>query len=281
MDGISISFRSVDSLIPYARNSRTHSDEQVAQLAASIAEWGWTNPVLADERGIVAGHGRLLAARRLYDSGAAITLPSGEEIPAGTVPVIDCTGWSETKRRAYVIADNKLALNAGWDDDILALEIEALAEEGYDLTNLGFDEEELAALAAAGGGDGAGGDGEGGSQPGSLSGRFLIPPFSVLNAREGWWQDRKRGWLALGIRSEVGRGDGVTWDIDQGEYRNRPNASPGGSPRPAADYGKSKARGDGAGKAQMGGGLSSSGTSVFDPVLCELAYLGFRPRGGR
>lgn len=120
------------SLIPYARNARTHSDAQVAQIAASIREWGWTTPVLVDEEGtLIAGHGRLLAAQ-------VLGLPD--------VPVMVAKGWSEAKRRAYAIADNRLALNAGWDEAMLALEVSALDAEGFDLDLLGFDPEELSDL---------------------------------------------------------------------------------------------------------------------------------------
>lgn len=123
---------SIDKLIPYARNSRTHSDEQVSQIAASIKEWGWTTPVLVDEDGsIIAGHGRIQAARRLQ-----IT----------QVPVMVARGWTEAQKRAYVIADNKLALNAGWDNDLLALEFAELGEDGFDLELTGFTDEEIAAL---------------------------------------------------------------------------------------------------------------------------------------
>jgi len=123
---------SLDKLTPYARNSRTHSDEQVAQLAASIREWGWTTPVLVDEDGgIIAGHGRVLAARQL---GMA------------EVPVVVARGWSDAKRRAYVIADNKLALNAGWDAEMLSLELGELGELGFDLDLTGFSDEELDGL---------------------------------------------------------------------------------------------------------------------------------------
>jgi DNA modification methylase len=126
--------RSVASLIPYARNARTHSDAQIAQLAGSIREWGWTIPVLVDEvGGIIAGHGRVLAARML-----------GIE----DVPVMTATGWSETKRRAYVIADNKLASNAGWDAEMLAFEVSDLAAMAFDMTLVGFSAEELVELAA-------------------------------------------------------------------------------------------------------------------------------------
>ena len=97
---IAAAFVEVAQLVPYARNARTHSDAQVAQLAASIVEWGWTNPILADAKGIVAGHGRLAAARLLYGQGRVLNLPNGEDIPAGCVPVIEVTGWTETKRRA-------------------------------------------------------------------------------------------------------------------------------------------------------------------------------------
>ena len=133
----------IDSLIPYARNARTHSSEQVAQIAASIVEFGFTNPILVDAKGIVAGHGRLAAARLVYSTGNQIKLPSGEAIASGKVPVIDCTGWSDAKRRAYIIADNKLAQNAGWDDALLRLELDDLKHEGFNLDLLGFTAEEL------------------------------------------------------------------------------------------------------------------------------------------
>ena len=95
----------IERLIPYARNARTHSDAQVDQIAASIREWGWTNPVLVGEDGtIIAGHGRVLAARKLAHP---------------EVPVMVAAGWSEAQKRAYALADNKLALNAGWDEELL------------------------------------------------------------------------------------------------------------------------------------------------------------------
>lgn len=139
--GLKSRFAQVESLIPYARNARTHSTAQVAQIAASIAEFGFTNAVLADEKGIVAGHGRVLGAQQLYAAGKTITLPSGEAIPVGTVPVVDCSGWSDTKRKAYIIADNQLALNAGYDLEILKLELADLKLEGFDLELLGFGDQ--------------------------------------------------------------------------------------------------------------------------------------------
>jgi hypothetical protein len=122
----------ISRLVPYARNSRTHSDEQIGQIAASIKEWGWTTPVLVDEAGsIIAGHGRTLAAQRLKMT---------------EVPVMVAKGWSEAKKRAYIIADNKLALNAGWDNEMLAIEIGELGDHGFDLELTGFTDEEIAAL---------------------------------------------------------------------------------------------------------------------------------------
>jgi DNA modification methylase len=122
----------VGDLTPYARNSRTHSDEQVAQIAASIKEFGWTNPILIDgEKGIIAGHGRLKAAMRL----------GLEEIPA-----IELSHLTEIQKKALIIADNKLALNAGWDTELLSLELEELELEGLDLSLTGFGEEEISAL---------------------------------------------------------------------------------------------------------------------------------------
>ena len=187
--------KKVTELIPYVNNSRTHSDEQVAQIAASIKEFGWTNPILIDgENGIIAGHGRLLAARKLgYKE----------------VPTIELSELTETQKKAYIIADNRLALNAGWDNEMLTIELNDLLADGFALELLGFDPNEIDSLLTP--------EEEAEKEvKGNLSDRFLIPPFSVLNAREGWWQDRKRFWLSLGIKSELGRGE------DGG-------ASPGGS----------------------------------------------------
>ena len=127
-----LEWRSLSSLIPYARNSRTHSDEQIAQIAASIKEFGWTNPILVDgDNGIIAGHGRLSAARKL-----------GHE----EVPVIELKDLTETQRKAYIIADNRLALNAGWDNEMLTIELNDLLADGFALDILGFDPKEIDAL---------------------------------------------------------------------------------------------------------------------------------------
>jgi DNA modification methylase len=121
----------VDKLIPYAKNSRTHSPEQVAQIAASIKEFGFRNPILVDGLGIIAGHGRLMASIKLG---------------LDKVPTIDCSDMSESQKKAYIIADNKLALNAGWDTAMLSIEMKDLEDEGFDLSLTGFDDSELDAL---------------------------------------------------------------------------------------------------------------------------------------
>lgn len=122
----------LDSLIPYVNNARTHSPAQISKIAASIKEFGFTNPILTDgKRGIVAGHGRVLAALKLG---------------LDTVPTIELSHLSKAQRRAYVIADNRLALDAGWDDELLTLELGELRDDGFDLSLLGFDAPEFRAL---------------------------------------------------------------------------------------------------------------------------------------
>ena len=121
----------VNKLIPYAKNSRTHSPEQVGQIAASIKEFGFRNPILVDGVGIIAGHGRLLAAQKLG---------------LDQVPTIDCSDMTDSQKKAYIIADNKLALNAGWDNAMLTIELQDLEDEGFDLSLTGFDDKELDAL---------------------------------------------------------------------------------------------------------------------------------------
>ncbi len=121
--------RKTAELIPYINNSRTHDESQVKQIASSIQEFGFTNPILIDKKdSIIAGHGRLLAA---------------ELLKLEEVPTITLSGLSEAQKKAYIIADNKLALNAGWDFDLLKIEIECLQDADFDMDLLGFDSSEL------------------------------------------------------------------------------------------------------------------------------------------
>jgi len=184
--------RKTSVLIPYVNNSRTHSDEQVTQVASSIREFGFTNPVLIDEEnGVIAGHGRLMAAKKL-----------GIE----NVPCIILAGLSEAQKKAYVIADNQLALNSGWDMDMLKLEIESLEEMDFDIDLLGFDddffdeiEEEEEYLS-----DGV---------AGSMVENFIQPPFSILDTRKADWLERKRGWHER-IKDKGESRQGTLGDVD-------------------------------------------------------------------
>src|SRR5579863_4907754 len=124
----------IDKLIPFARNPRTHSDAQIAQIAASMTEFGFNNPILVNSKaGILAGHGRLLAARKLG---------------LKEVPVIVLDHLTESQKRAYIIADNQLALNAGWDEELLKMELADLQKEDFNIELIGFDDDELARLLA-------------------------------------------------------------------------------------------------------------------------------------
>ena len=129
MSDLEVKYLSINDLVPYANNPRTHTDNQVTQVASSIKEFGFNNPILIDEgKGVIAGHGRLAAAKKL-----------GLE----TVPTITLTGLTEAQRKAYVIADNKLTENSRWDYDLLSIEIERLKELDFELSELGFSEVEL------------------------------------------------------------------------------------------------------------------------------------------
>ena len=129
---LTVTYKRTEDLIPYVNNARTHSDEQVTQIASSIKEFGFNNPILTDgENGVIAGHGRLLAAKKL-----------GLE----TVPTIELSGLTEAQKKAYILADNKIALNSGWDEEILKLELDDLHLQGIDLETVGFSDEELQSI---------------------------------------------------------------------------------------------------------------------------------------
>lgn len=363
-----LEYTPIVDLVPARQNPKRHD---LAALGASIGRFGYVEPVVVDERTgrLVAGHGRLEELQALLREGRPP--PPGievDEFGAWMVPVV--RGWASTTEAeadAYLVASNRTTELGGWDDVGLAALLEDLSSTG-DLVGTGYDDDSLAALLeglSAGSGPGSEGPTRRPSTTPTLADRFLVPPFSILDARQGYWQDRKRAWLALGIRSELGRGDLLTYTGERstGEVTDRiravnagrdpvsdqillasdgrrPNVSPGGSPRPAAQRGPDgrTQRGDGAGRALRdapgGGGTGvwlrrgeegettteglvadrplargetrraadqrsnltgapalpewadngteymSSGTSIFDPVLCELAYRWFCPEGG-
>jgi ParB-like chromosome segregation protein Spo0J len=134
LSDIKVELRPIDVLLPYCRNPRLHDEAQVSQIAASMVEFGWTSPILVDgQNGLIAGHGRLLAARKLG---------------LKQVPVIELAHLTETQKRAYVITDNQLTLNSTWDEDLLRVELAALQEADFDLALTGFDDDEIAELLA-------------------------------------------------------------------------------------------------------------------------------------
>lgn len=185
----------LDRIKPYPHNPMQHSPEQVTQLAASMKRFGVTTPILVDEDGIIIyGHGRVLAAKQL-----------GFDV----LPVAVAEGWTEDEKKAYRIADNQLARISEWDLPMLSAEIKTLQLADFDLPLLGFPELKLVEFL-----EGVPGAGEPPAPTTAeatkrLAERFGIAPFSVMNAREGWWQDRKRAWTAIGIQSELGRGENL------------------------------------------------------------------------
>lgn len=257
----SIEWIPIESVVRDPRNARTHSNEQIDQLRAAFREFGWVWPILIDETNkIVAGHARLAAA---LAEGATLA------------KVIRAAGLTPSQLRAFALADNQLPLGAGWDDAMLMEELRALESAGFDVGAIGFDSAELDRLLGRSSGD------EPRDLSGALAESFGVPPFSVLNAREGWWQTRKSAWISLGIRSELGRGENITiqgetlsepglnhYRAKSGEAskafknqseqlalskraRKQPSGAPGGSAVPAADYRK-RQRGSGKGKPVPG-----------------------------
>jgi hypothetical protein len=188
--------RKVSELSQDPANARKHGEKNLASIVASLRRFGQQKPIVVDRNGIVrAGNGTLTAAAEL----------GWDEID------VVVTGLNGSDATAYAIADNRTAELAEWDDEVLAATLQGLLTDDEALLEAaGFSEDELAAMLGELDGDGtAGGDGSGESGTSSLADRFGVVPFSVLNAREGWWQDRKRAWLALGIKSELGRGENV------------------------------------------------------------------------
>jgi DNA modification methylase len=268
--------------IPYDRNPRKITDEAVAKVAQSIRQFGFTAPIIVDESDVIlAGHTRLRA---------------GHKLGMDTVPIVQRHNLTEAQKRAYRIADNRVAEESKWDTERLQQEIAAIEALDFDVSGLGFDASELDAIMkfspdedeAAGA---LSGGTKGGPQKGSLADRFGVPPFTVLSARDGWWQDRKRAWLELGIKSELGRGDNLgqlDGAIERHEGKHKANVHPARTGRGGLNEQIAPSKNGAAGltfgrrkfEMQRGGDSGLTGTSVFDPVLCELIYRWFCPPGG-
>lgn len=206
-----------DELVPYDGNPREHSPEQIVQVAKSIQEFGWTMPILIDEtKEVIAGHGRLLAAQKLNIS---------------KVPCLVAEGWSEAQKKAYCIADNKLTENSKWDKSFLKLNLEFLEDANFDLETTGFTLNDIKSILNP----------YDDFTKGALEEKFGVPPFSVLDTRQGYWQKRKASW-----------GDIIS---DFGESRQHTLSNSG-----------------------IMSGINK-GVSILDPVLAELMTLWFTQKG--
>jgi len=208
----------IDKLIPYHNNPR--KNQAVDKVASSIKEYGFQQPIVVDKNMVViVGHTRLMGAKKLG---------------LDKVPTI-IADLSETQAKAYRIADNRINEESNWDNDLLNLEINNLLEENFNIENLGFDENEINKILNE--------ESYAEGVKGQMSSTFGVPPFTVLNAREGNWQERKKYWYSLGIKSELGRDENLI------------------------SYSKVST-------------LGGKDTSIFDPVLCELMYNWFSPKDG-
>jgi hypothetical protein len=199
---MNIEYIETDKLVPYINNAKLHPEDQVGKIASSIKNFGFRQPLVVDKQNeVIAGHGRLQAAKKL-----------GME----QVPCVRADDLSKAQVKALRLADNRTA-ESDWNWNLVQVELEELQGLDFDIALTGFDEGEIDGLLEGTGGQG---EGQAGDPPDSskLSDRFGVPPFTVLNAREGWWQERKRAWIALGIQSELGRGGAVVDGIGTSDY---------------------------------------------------------------
>ncbi len=253
-----------EKLVPYVNNARIHTPEQVNKIRASIREFGFINPVLVDKNfGVIAGHGRLMAAR---------------EENISEVPCVFVEHLTDAQKKAYIIADNKLALEAEWDEELLRLELEALKEMDFDISFTGFTEEDFEGIGET--------DFDGETHEGKIAERFLFPPFSVLDARGKRWLDRKNFWIkSVGIRSESSRQSMKTSGSLSGttpryyEFKEKCERKLGReltNKEFEEKFLEEYLPADSIIKSTESGGI----LSIFDPVLCELMYYWFCPSGG-
>jgi hypothetical protein len=225
------------------KNARKRTDRSAKLIAESLQRFGAARSIVIDEDNrILAGNGTIEGAKAAGIKNVRVIETDGTEIIA-----VRRTGLSEDEKVGLAVADNRTSDLSEWDHEML----QQLSQD-HDLEPW-FDADDLAELlsdddAAAADDDANSSSSDSGSDPTRLADRFGIPPFTVLNAREGWWQERKRQWMALGIKSELGRG------VDA---EGNQNAAPGGSPLPAANYSKTKARGNGSGQAISGKGTNA------------------------
>lgn len=259
-NNLKVVYKSVEELIPYVNNARTHSDEQVTQIASSIKEFGFNNPILTDgENGVIAGHGRLLAAKKLK---------------LDKVPTIELSGLTESQKKAYILADNKIALNSGWDEELLKVELEELKISDIDLDIVGFSNEDLQQLLSVATIEEDVSKNKGGEEKSykTLRELFLVPPVSIIDTAKGEWQERKRAWKELGLDRSEGREDIHVISC-------QPKSVYDQKAREEEKLGR---------KLTMNEYLElyqerykEDGVSIFDPVLCEIMYSWYSPIGAK
>ena len=220
-NSLKIEYIPIEDIKPYKNNAKLHPEEQIQQIKNSILEFGFKDPIAIWNDTIVEGHGRLLAA---------------QELGYKELPVIRLDDLTDEQRKAYTLAHNKLTMNSDFDLDILTAELDDITD--IDMSDFGFDlnlDEDTPINDV---------------EHISLNDRFIVPPFSVLDTRQGYWQDRKKQWLSQGIESNLGRSQNLTFAIDKSDYM------------------------------QTGCKGVAVQTSVFDPVLCEIMYKWFNVNNG-
>lgn len=242
----------MSSLILDPSNARRHSETNLKAIETSLSKFGQRKPIVVQGEKVLAGNGTLEAARRL----------GWAEIAIVRVP----DDWDEQTAKAYALADNRSAELAEWDEAVLAEQILELEDAGWDMQPLGFETQIPAEI-------------EPGVPSPKLADRFIIPPFSVFDQRSHDWQERKKSWLSLGLKSEIGREDTLTLGSLSGivpdyYYQKEKAEAQLGRKLDAAEFESQYLQ------VSDTAGLSSTGTSVFDPVLCEIAYRWFCPPGG-
>ena len=222
-DNLKIEYIPIGDIKPYENNAKLHPKEQIQQIKNSILEFGFNDPIAVwQDNEIIEGHGRHIAA---------------QELGYKEVPIIRLDELTDEQRRAYMLVHNKLTMNSDFDIDILGIELDNILD--IDMADFGFELEDITEQAEE-------------SERNSTLDRFIVPPFSILDTRKGYWQDRKRQWKALGIQSELGRDEGLL-----GEGLKILN------------------------EKVTGGNEALNGVSIFDPVLCEIMYRWFNVDGGK